>query len=168
MWYFTNVYFSLVLFFRVLQVLLAFQGQRWVQILSLCVIKTSGKICVICYVFHWSTLFPTGKHGIKLPRTKRREGKQLVVLLLLLICQGCSLDPISSIMNYFNMLNYVYENRVNQVCQALLVLQDKLESNRDHLRLRFREGTRYWALEQSLNAVNILNLDLKTVALMFL
>lgn len=46
-------------------------------------------------------------------------------------------------MNYFNMFNYVYENRVNQVCQALLVLQDKLESNRDHPRLRFREGTRY-------------------------
>lgn len=66
------------------------------------------------------------------------------------------------------MFNYVYGNRVNQVCQALLVLQDKLESNRDHPRLRSREGTRYRALEQSLNAAHILNLALETVAVTFL
>lgn len=31
---------------------------------------------------------------------------------------------------------------MNQVCQDLLVLRDKLENRRDHLRQRFREETR--------------------------
>lgn len=31
---------------------------------------------------------------------------------------------------------------MTQVCQVLLVLQDKLGNNKDHLRLRFREETR--------------------------
>ncbi|CAF94061.1 unnamed protein product [Tetraodon nigroviridis] len=83
-----------------------------------------------------------GKHGIKLPRTQRTEGKQPVVVLLLLVSQGCSLDPLLFVVNHFNMFIDVCDNRVTQVCQALLGLRDKLESNRDHPRLRSREGTR--------------------------
>lgn len=80
-----------------------------------------------------------GNMGLNFQGPKGEKVSSLSLLLLPLVFQGCSLSTLID----HELFSHVHvQIRVIQVCQALLVLQDKLGNNRDHLRQRFREGTR--------------------------